>query len=266
MNVVNSIMDALMAALGYLPPEAALAAFSVLTALAALALFKVASRPERIAVARDRALARVMELWLWREDAVGGLFSVGRAMAASLIYFSVMLRPLAVSLVPMALLLVQAHEWFGPRSLRQGEAVMVVVRAERAGVVEGLALAAEGGGLRVEASVATPEACERVWRVRAGQTDGTFRLRLSGAGVDDVKRLCVDGGLRRVTAQRGRGFWNRVLYPGEAPLRGAVEHIGVAYPVADYNYFGIRADWLTALLALSLCAGLALKKPMRVEF
>jgi len=254
-----------MAVLGRLPPAAALALFSALTALAALALFKVSSRPERIAAARDRALARVMELWLWREDAVGGLCSVGRAMVASLVYFSVMLRPLAVSLVPMALLLVQAHEWFGTRSLRVGESVMVVARADRAGVAEHLELQAEGD-LRVEASVATPASRERVWRVRAGQTAGVFRLHLSGPDVEEVKRLCVGEGLRRVSLRRGRGFWNRVFYPGEAPLCGSVERIEVTYPAAEYSFFGIRANWLTALLVLSLCAGLALKKPMRVEF
>lgn len=265
MSFLNAIMDALMRALGRLPPAAALAAFSVLTAVAALALFKASSCPEKIAAARDRALARVLELWLWREDAVGGLFSVGRAMRESLAYLGAMLRPLAVSVVPMALLLVQANAWFGARPLREGEAALVTARAVREGVAERLELRGDEG-VAVEAAVASPAEREKVWRVRARGGGGARAVRLTGAGVDEAKQVCVGRGLMRVSARRGSGFWDRVLHPGEASLRAPLASLAVAVPEAEYEFFGVRTTWLPALLVISLCAGLALKRPLGVEF
>ena len=100
-------MDLMMAPLRLFPLEIALICFSVITGVIILLLFKISSNPVRIAAARDRALSRVLELWLWREDAVGGLFSVGRAMLDSMVYLSTMLRPALVSMLPMLLLLLR---------------------------------------------------------------------------------------------------------------------------------------------------------------
>ena len=265
MSFLNAIMDTLMLALGRLPPAAALTAFSVLTAVVALALFKVSSSPAKIAATRDRALARVMELWLWREDAVGGLFSVARAMLASLAYLGAMVRPLIVSLVPMALLLVQANAWFGARPLREGETALVVAVASADGVVDGLEL--EGcPGVAVEAAVTSAARREKAWRIRAGAEQGVRTLRFVGRDVAETKQVSVGSGLRRVTTRRGRGFWDRLLYPGEAALREPLASIDVAFPAAEYSFAGQRVSWFPALLVISLCAGLALKRPMGVEF
>jgi hypothetical protein len=265
MTLLNTLMDALMSLLGRLPPAAALACFSVLAGALVLLLFKVSSRPERIAAARNRALARVLELWLWREDAVGGLFSVGRAMRESLLYLATMGKPALVSAVPMLLLLVQAHAWFGVRPLREGETALVVVRAAADGVVGGLAL--EGGpDVAVEASVTSDAAREKAWRIRAGAGRGMRTLRLTGAGVDEVKQVSVGRGLMRVSARRGSGFWDRLLYPDEPGVRAPLASVTVACPEATYAFFGVRSTWLPALLVISLCAGLALKRPLGVEF
>ena len=265
MSFLNAIMDALMSLLGRLPPAAALTCFSVLTGAFVLALFKLSSRPERIAAARNRALARVLELWLWREDAVGGLFSVGRAMRDSLLYLAQMIRPALVSVVPMALLLVQANAWFGSRPLRDGETALVVVRATEDGVVQGLEL--DGGpALAVEASVTSVAVREKAWRIRARTAQGVQTLRLSGPGVDESKQVSVGTGLMRVSVRRGSGFWDRWLYPGEPRLRAPLASVTVANPEATYSVLGVHTTWLLAVLVISLCAGLALKRPMGVEF
>jgi len=264
-SVPNAMMDALMALLGRLPPAAALAGFAVLTGALVLVLFKVSSRPARIAAARNRALARVLELWLWREDAVGGLFSVGRAMRDSLLYLATMGRPALVSVVPMALLLVQANAWFGARPLREGEAALVVVRAAEDGVAESLELAG-GGGVAVEASVASAAAREKAWRIRARSAQGVQTLHLTGRGVNESKRVSVGNGLMRVPVRRGSGFWDRLLYPDEPRVRAPLVSMTVANPEASYAILGVRTTWFPAVLVISLCAGLALKRPMGVEF
>ena len=265
MTFLNAIMDALMSLLGRLPPAAALSCFSALTGALVLALFKVSSRPARIAAARNRALARVLELWLWREDAVGGLVSVGRAMRDSLLYLATMARPALVSVVPMALLLVQANAWFGARPLREGETALVVARAMQDGVAEALELDG-GAAVAVEAAVASPAVREKAWRIRARAAQGVQTLRLTGPGVSEGKRVSVGAGLMRVSVRRGSGFWDGLLYPDEPQVRAPLASVTVAQPESSYSVLGVQTTWFPAVLVISLCAGLALKRPMGVEF
>jgi hypothetical protein len=265
MKALSTGMDGIMAPLSRLPAELALTLFSVLTGIVILLLFKISSNPARIAAARDRALSRVLELWLFREDAFGGLLSVGRAMRDSFGYLGSMLRPALVSMIPMLILLVQANAWFGYRPLAEGEAALLTVRATGPGIVERLELISPEG-LTVEASVAASAASEKSWRIRAGSEEGTHRLSITGGGIDETKSLRSGSAPARISALRTNSRLEHLLYPDEPPLSGALERITLAYTPAGYRLLGFEMPWIVFLLIVSLITGLALKKPLGVEF
>jgi len=265
MNVFNTVMDLMMAPLRRLPPELALACFSVVTGIVILLLFKISSNPVKIAAARDRALSRVLELWLYREDAVGGLFSVGRAMLNSFGYLATMLKPALVSMLPMLIMLIQANAWFGARPLQEGDVVLLTVRAAKSGLVETLRLE-DSQAVSNEISVISTEINEKSWRLRVKDFTGTTVLRIKGEGVDESKLIVTGSRLSRVSTLRTASRVEHLLYPDEPRLPGPLESIRIAYPTATYTVPGFDMPWIVYLLGVSLITGLILKKPLGVEF
>ena len=265
MKIFNIAMDMIMAPLRQLPAELALAIYSILTGVVILLLFKISSNPVKIAAARDKALARVLELWLFREDAVGGLFSVGRAMLNSLGYLATMLRPAMVSMLPMLIMLIQANAWFGAQPLGEGDAVLVSVRATERGVADELKLEVPEN-ITVEASVACTEVNEKAWRLRVNEVKGAGVLKFSGRNIDETKLIATGAGLSRRSLLRTDSRGEHLLYPDEARLPASLKSITIAYEPASYSFFGVDMPWIVYLLIISLITGLALKKPFGVEF
>ena len=265
MNVFNIAMDLIMVPLRLLPAELALACYSILSGVVILLLFKISSNPAKIAAARDRAVARVLELWLFREDAVGGLFSVGRAMLNSLGYLATMLRPALVSMLPMLIMLIQANAWFGSKTLEKGDSVLVSVCAEQAGVADTLSLEVPEN-ITVEASVSCPEINEKSWRIRVNEAKGSDILRITGRNIEETKLIATGDAISRTSILRTNSRVEHLLYPDEPLLPDSLASITIAYKPASYSFFGIEMPWIVYLLIVSLITGLVLKKPLGVEF
>lgn len=265
MNIFNIAMDLIMAPLRLLPAELALACYSILTGMVILLLFKVSSAPAKIAAARDRALARVLELWLFREDAVGGLLSVGRAMLNSLGYLSTMLRPALVSILPMLIMLIQANAWFGNRALRQGETALLTARVAQGSALRTLALETPDN-ITVEATVSCPEINEKVWRIRVNEINGSDVIKIIGRDINATKLIATGDALMRASLLRTARRGEHLLFPDEPLLHPPLEEIRIAYQPASYSFLGVEMPWIVYLLIVSLITGLILKKPFGVEF
>jgi hypothetical protein len=329
---MNRLLDILLAPFRAWPAEVALVAFGAATGLLVMVIFKLTSRPERVARARDRALSRVIELWLYRHDPLLGFGSIGRMLADNGRYLATLAVPMVCSLLPMLLLLAQGHDWFASRALAPGETMLVVARLRPgvpAGLLDETELALERVPLRLAAPpVRTPAWREIAWSVTAegsvdlfpAQTNQEIRKAGRGAKVSDNsgfpafqiqeeqggankatgpeavtpttptatpplsprggelviraggaeirKTVAVDSGLARRTVRRTAGRADHLLHLGEPRLSAAspFARIETRWPAAEYNLLGWRTDWFRGLLAVSLIAGLLLKKPLRVEF
>jgi hypothetical protein len=292
MLLLNTLTDLYLLPFRRLPPEAGLAAFSVLFGVVVLLVFKVASNPGRIAQARNLALSRILEMWLYRDDPWVSLGACVRALRDSLRYLGVMTVPMLASLLPALLLLAQAYDRFDARPLRPGEAVSVVATLRpdapadilrRLGVsvgvqgttdgyrATGVAPAAGTCVLIDSPPVRTPARNEIAWRLRAvAQPAGCAVVALTDGegGIRVEKQVCAGAGTARVSQCRVAGFADWLLHPGEPrlPASQPFARIAVLYPKAEYSLLGLHMGWLPAVLILSLLAGLALKKPLQVEF
>ena len=300
--MLNALIDLLMSCFRPLPAEVGLVCYGAMTGFLALLIFRVASRPARIVRARNRVLARVVELWLYRHDPLQGLCSIGWMLIDNLRYLAVLLPPMAICLLPLCLLFAQGRDWLAFRALKPGETMLVVARLRPDApltVLNDSELIVDGTTLALDAPpVRTPDWREVAWSVKAEPIVPTTGEMLLGQGKRSRSRRAADegpltrllpqvgylvirtgdvelrktavaaGGLARRPPRRTGSRLDRLLHPGEARLAADAPFawIETRWPAAEYNLCGWRTDWLRGLLVTSLMAGLILKKPLRVEF
>lgn len=280
MPILNTLIDLFLRPFRRLPPELGLVAFSVLLGLVVLWIFKAASDPGRILRARNRAVARLLEVWLYRSDPWVSLGAVARGLRDNARYLGTMALPMLACLLPALLLLAQARDWFGARPLRPGETVLVVASVKPDAPADALwrlelsdgTVGDRATGVRVKGPpVRSAARREIAWQVQVeGKTSGCVALALTdpGGGIHIGKELCVGPGLGRVSRCRVASVPDWLLNPGEPrlPASQPLARFEVLYPAAEYNFLGLRMGWLPAVLLLSLLAGVACRKPLGVEF
>jgi len=243
----------------------ALLAASLVFAVVALVAFKFATPQRRLAAARSRLIGRLYEAALYQANLPVILRVQGGVLAANLRYLVLALPAVVALAVPLFVVLPQLEARLGRRPLAVGEAALVTATLP-AGAAADLAGAP---GLTVEAGPVRDAARdELVWRVRA-TAPGEPRLRL--VGPDFAAELTVPvavGGLPALTAARHRGSlaqaaWDPAgaVLPANVPLR----RFAVALPARQVRVLGLAQPWLVGVTVLSLAAGLALRRPLRVE-
>ncbi len=212
-------------------------ALSLVLALVALTIFKFVSKPEKVARARDRAIARVLELWLFRTDPLSAFGALGRVVVADIRYLGTLLLPMAASLAPVLALLYAGSLKLANAPLAPGETAIVRV-CWKGDTAPSLHLDAAAPLAVVAGPVPCGELHETAWKVARSQEN--------------------------MTAKNGAPFF--AVEP-RADSNGRPFRVSADLPIANYDPFGrLPIDWLVATLVLSLLFGLALKKPFKVEF
>lgn len=274
MHAVNVVFGGLVGAVLWpfraMSPWVGLAAVSLLTALLMLEVYKLTSNQAAIRRAKDRIKAHLLEMRLYKDDLRATLAAQAGVLKANGSYLAANLRPLAVMIVPLVLILAQLSVWYDRAPLAPGRETLVKARFETGVDPSSLDLSLETPAfVEVTAPVVRiADLGEAVWRVRA-VGPGTGRLVVR-AGALAFGKAVVAGGdrLARISPLASRGsLVERVLYPGEPPLPGGgpVRSIEVLYPAAGLLAFGLDVHWLVAYLVLSIVLGFALKGVLRVE-
>ncbi len=267
-TITGFLVDLLLAPFSRLWP--ALAAAALASAVVMLLIVRWTSRANATRRAKDRLTARVLELVLFRHDAVVSLTAAGRILAANARYLGTLLVPLGLGMGPCLLILAQLSCWFAWRPLAVGESAAVEVRL-RDGfpVVERSVTLADSGNARVETQgvrVQTPP--EVAWRVRA-RREGVDWLPVQVAGESDVqKQLVVGNALQKTFPRRTvAGFWESLWYPGEPTLDAAssIQEVVVHYPPRQLYLGSTEVDWILAFVVLTVAFGLMLKRPLGVQ-
>ena len=123
-------------------------------------------------------------------------------------------------------------------------------------------------GLTLDAPPVRTSGGEVAWRIRADEPgDHVLRIHTGGAVVE--KGLAVGGESRRVPVLRTQG-WEKILYPGEAPLDSGSPLTSIAltspgYPERDLGWIpGGELGIVLVFFVLSIVAAFALKGPFGV--
>jgi hypothetical protein len=251
-------------------PWTALVVAALVTAVLMLWIIRWTSSPQVIRRARNRLTARVLELVLFRHDAVVSFTAIGRILAANLVYLRGMLRPLVFSSLPCLLILSQLSCWFSARPLRVGETALLEVKLrdgfpvkEQPVWLTGLdAVGADTDALWI------PRLSEVDWRVRAERTGVDWVEIHAGDEAPVRKQVIVGETLQKVSQRRtGFGVWEQFLHPAEPPIESghSIVQVEVRYPARQFYVGNREVDWILAFIVLTLVFGLLLKRPLGVQ-
>lgn len=244
-----------------------LTAIAVATALGMLWAFKRCSDQARIEVAKRKIRAHLLAFRLFPDDPAQIFKSQGQLLLWNFRYLGLMLRPTAVTIVPLALLLFHLDAVYGWRPLHAGESAIVTAQLSEASEQRTLALSLEGRGIAVETPpLRFPEQRQACWRVRASKNEcGSVQLSLPGVSV--MKSVQVGSQVLYLSERRVASLLQWLCYPGEARLpNGLVSSIAVDFPPVQIGVMGYGVHWLVWFCAVSLVAMLAFRRRMRVVF
>ncbi|MGC2657017.1 MAG: hypothetical protein WA324_03495 [Bryobacteraceae bacterium] len=212
---------------------------AIATGIALLLVFRRFSNQRAVALAKRQIWAQLYALRLY-SDELSVIWQVqGRLLAWNARYLFHMLRPVAVSIVPLSALLFMLDGFYGYRPLRSGESALVSVRSN----TEMPKLTANGVSIETPA-LRIPTAHTIYWRVRAGTSSGHL----------------IFGSARKPVY-----VGSRFAYISPCPsCFGNV--IDVRYPPAYHGVFGYRVPWLAWFLLVSALTMFILRKRFGVTF
>jgi len=244
-------------------PWWALGVVSVLTAVLLLLVFRFISHQERIAIAKNRIKAHLLEIRLFRDDPQLVLRAQKDILLALLKYLKLAAVPLAVLILPLVYLALHLELFFGYEPLHPGAAAVVAVTVDdKTPLDRVVANLSVSDGLKIETPpLRLPHAHEIDWRVRAVR-EGNHEIILTLGDTALAKTVTVGTTLRRVTPIREQDSWPTTLVaPGEAalPRDAGVKAIAVQYPPRTFEFFGWQMHWLVPFMGIALLAGFALQ-------
>lgn len=260
-RLLTSVFGLIFIPLQRLSPFWAMAVFSFVVGVAMLLIFGKVSNQEAIKRIRDVISGNLIGVRLFRHEIGVVLRLQGRLILDTLIYMRYSVVPMLVMLVPILLIMAQLNLRFAARPLAPGERVLVEARVRDTATLK-KPITLEAPGSEVETSgVRIEDRGEISWRVRAGEA-GLREMKIKAGEEIVTKDLAVDARWGAVSARRpGDGFFDAVLYPGEAPLSeaSAFQSIEVRYPPLELTFFGYHINWIVAFFVLSTAFGFAFK-------
>ncbi|MEQ8765068.1 MAG: hypothetical protein RL885_14140 [Planctomycetota bacterium] len=273
-SVFNQIGDILLWPFEVVHPLLGLIIVSCLLGVVMILVFKWTSDQDGIQVAKDRMKAHMFAIRIFKEDlgVLGrSLWQICKNLALYQFHF---LKPVAVAIIPLMILLFQLDMRFSYDGLDVGQ--RVVLKAE---LKEGIDPAAEieiPEGLVVEATVrhrdrypadVAVDKGEVVWRLRA-EKEGDYEVKMRVDGKEEIKRITVGERVRHMAPIRTNSFWEALLYPAEAPLaeESPFESIQITYPSQELGPLSGGSGWVLAIVfVLSMVFGYAVKGLFGVE-
>ena len=266
-TVLNRIFDLLLAPFAHLNPWLGMFALALVTAVLLLLIFKFSSNAAVIRRRKDRAIGRVLEMAVYADVPSVSLSALGRVVRENAAYVATLWLPLCLSLVPLLLIAIQVHEWYGSRPLRGGETAALTVQFEYPAAALDVPVRLDSAdSVFIETpGVRAPDTGEVSWRLRAMSPPGGVAVILPGGHV--VKRVPIGDPPQRASAARVKpGFLNQLLAPSEPPLPAdsPLARIALDLPEGRLPLPGASVHWLVAFFALSLLLALALARPLRV--
>ncbi len=266
---LNAGTDWLLTPWSAASPWVALTVASLLAAGVLVVLFHFSADQQALRRARNRFVARLLELLLFQHDFKVNLSACGRIFVANLSYLGAMLRPMLLATVPLMLLFIQLACWFEWRPLRIGETAVLEVELNKSHPVAQTVVEVSLPGIaRLDSpEVRTLATNEQAWRVRAtGSGSGPIAVRVEGQ--TELKQLSVGNGMARLSLLRTQSsFWNDALHPSEPPLAnaGPLTRIEINYPARQLLFWGSEIHWTIAAVVLMMMFGLILGRVFGVQ-
>jgi hypothetical protein len=266
--VANALGRRALAPVGALPGWLSATIVAALTGLLLLVIFKHTSNQRAVRRVRDDVKANLLALKLFKDSTSVTMRAQGALLRGAFRLLRLAVVPMAIMLVPVALLLGQLGAWYQHRPLRVGEGAVVTlklsggaedpwpaVRLEPSEAVE-----VTLGPIRV---LSKREVC---WNIGARES-GHHRLAFCVGGEAVDKELAIGEGFMRLSRQRPAWDWSEaLLYPCERPFGpgASVQSITIDYP-ERHSWTSGTDSWVIYWFVASMLAALALRRWLNVE-
>jgi hypothetical protein len=267
-TVLNAPFNALFWLVHWLPPDWQVVVLALPAALFALAVYKLVSRQQAIRDAKEKIIAHLLELRLFRDDMRVLLRAEGRVFLSIGRYLGYSLVPMAVMLPVFLLMLIQIESRFAFRGLAPDEQALVTVGVVSDRPISHLPARLDAGdGLRVATPALRADASREIyWRIRAVSA-GTHALKIhvGNEQADRIVTADVDDGAM-TTAYRANDV--RTLldpFATALPSSGPVATLAIDYPRARGEFAGLSStSWI--FCAAVMVFAFALRRFFDVSF
>ena len=269
LNGIHRALDLLFLPFAKLNPFWGLFAISIVTGVALVFAYKYTSNQAAIKHAKDLIKGHLLESWIYREQVLVMLKAQAKTLWANVIYVGANMKPFAVMLPPVLILVITLNFRYGMRPLKPGEvalfkterssAVSLDQMDERLTVPDGVEI--DGPPARIESTG------ETYWRLKATKP-GDYKVKVTASGTTYEKSVEVGEMGVRVAPVESASLAKIAFYPGEARITsGPLKTVEIAYPsdAPRVPFTGWRPHWILQYLVLSIIVGFALKGPLKVE-
>ena len=251
-----------------LSPMWAMAMISLLSGVAMVWIFGKVSDQQTIKAVREEIRGNLIGVRLFQSD-IGVVMRLQRRIFGDTFrYMKLALVPMVVLLVPVLMIMTQLNLRFSVRPVEPGETALVKAFVRNASVLEHDVILEATSGLTVETpGVRIPSTREVIWRVRADAAGAHEMVVRVGEATLNTRVIAGDRWGAVAQRRTGRGVWDTLLYPGEAPIptTHTIEAVEIVYPELELRALGFTIHWLVAFFVLSVAAGFAFKNALGVE-
>jgi len=268
---LRAVVDLIQAPLSGLPAWVGVLLWSVPVGVFALLVFKWTSNQERIADVKRRIAASLFEIRLFNDDLRAIAHAQTEILRHVLVYQALALKPMLFILPPLVLLMVQLHAFYGFRSPRPDEALVLTARFESSGARPAVELEVPPGVVSDTPGVWAADRAELTWRLRVVEP-GRHELRLHSGDQTWSKTVTASDRVVRLSPVRPDGsFLAQLEWPSERPLpaAGPVLELDLDYPDARFEMWPFSSEWryawMVAFFVLTMIVAVALRRPLGVE-
>ncbi len=263
----NAVGGACSVMVSHMPGWLSNTIISAVMGVVLLIIFKYTSNQKAIGRVRDHIKANMLALKLFKDDMSVTFKSQGRVFGGAFRLLFHSIRPLAVMIVPVVLVLAQMGAWYQFRPLLPEETAVLTIKlngeaAEELPEVNLESLAGAEELIRVH----IPSLREVRWEIRARDA-GRHRIVFDVEGQQFEKDLVVGEGFQPVSPLRPSWKWSDIiLYPLEKPFAkdSIVQSISIEYPERISKTSG--ADWwMGYFFVVSLIFALMFKPFLKVR-
>jgi hypothetical protein len=238
-----------------------------MASLAILPVFGRFSDKARLTLAKRKIRAALYEFRLFGDEPRLVVRAQGQLLLWNARYLGLILKPAAIVLIPMLVLLMQMDIIYGHRALHVGESAIVSARMADNVNLSTTDPELKSTGAAVESPAVRIPAEHRVlWKIRA-QNPGHDSISIglpasSGALERSTKSLQVGPGLHYLSGERVSSMRDWLLNPTESrlPADGPVRSIDIQYPDAEFSLFGFGMSWIVWFVIVSWGTMFALRK------
>lgn len=239
-------------------------------ALLALLIYRLVSNQAEITRTKNGIKAQLLALRLFRDDLRVVLRAEGKIFRLIGRYLRLALLPMAILLIPVLLLIVQAEARFAYAPLEPNKPVLMTVELS-----ESWRPSSVEAELRVPADLSLESPAFRLdserrlmWRISARHA-GEYEVTIVVGDVEFPRRLWVGDPrpLVLVPSVYRPGDIRALLNPAETPVdpSSQIAAVSINYPEEEALLAGLsHASWW--MIVSSLIFGFLLRRPLRVDF